>query len=356
MGLAGPGPSTKLPHMSIRSIAAALCARMPLAFAYVAPVLLAAQVPAVSGVSRGKLEPPPFSFALPEHPGHLHLDGSGFEIKEYSAKPNGHEFGIRAEQVQGGVHFLGFLFVWPEAAPLTSETCRGRMIQEERDHVAGPAPSVLREIRNARDQTIAIAEFPPVAHPGFQHQVRAFVASQDMCADLSFSSSQPLTAGTLNHLLATINFDPSHRPDFLDQFIYARVLEQHEALAAAAHTFALAADNAASASDPLMWRRVATDQASMDYGMAGDLARSRALNKAAIARDPDYPLPYYNLACADAEEGNATAARTHLKQAFDRRSHTLPGEHLPDPTQDGSLLKLKGDASFWNFVQTLPRT
>ena len=69
--------------------------------------------------------------------------------------------------------------------------------------------------------------------------------------------------------------------------------------------------------------------------MPGDLARSRALANRAIQADPDYPLNYYNLACADAEEGK----------------NTLPGESMPDPTQDDSIMKLKPDRAFWSFVE-----
>jgi tetratricopeptide (TPR) repeat protein len=85
--------------------------------------------------------------------------------------------------------------------------------------------------------------------------------------------------------------------------------------------------------------------------MPGDLARSRALANRAIQADPDYPLNYYNLACADAEEGNAAQARIHLQEAFDRRKNTLPGESMPDPTQDDSIMKLKPDRAFWSFVE-----
>jgi tetratricopeptide (TPR) repeat protein len=86
------------------------------------------------------------------------------------------------------------------------------------------------------------------------------------------------------------------------------------------------------------------------------LKKSRALNEAAILKDPDYPLYYYNLACADAESGDAPAAQKHLQQAFDRRANTLPGEHLPDPTTDDSILKLKSNPEFWAFAQSLPKT
>jgi hypothetical protein len=88
--------------------------------------------------------------------------------------------------------------------------------------------------------------------------------------------------------------------------------------------------------------------------MSGDLKNSRAVAEIAIKNDPDYPINYYNLACADAEEGNTNAARVHLQQAFDRRAN-LKGESMPDPTKDNSILKLKKDQEFWKFVLSLPK-
>ena len=87
--------------------------------------------------------------------------------------------------------------------------------------------------------------------------------------------------------------------------------------------------------------------------MSGDLKGSRAVAEQAIAADPDYPLNYYNLACADAEAGNAAQARVHLEQAFARKANVLKGESMPDPATDDSISKLKGNAEFWAFVQGL---
>jgi hypothetical protein len=79
----------------------------------------------------------------------------------------------------------------------------------------------------------------------------------------------------------------------------------------------------------------------------------RSVAEKAISDDPDYPINYYNMACMDAELGNAIGAKMHLKQAFDRRANVLKGESMPDPTKDDSILKLKKDEAFWAFVLTL---
>ncbi|HEX6770506.1 MAG TPA: hypothetical protein VF126_00675 [Acidobacteriaceae bacterium] len=46
----------------------------------------------------------------------------------------------------------------------------------------------------------------------------------------------------------------------------------------------------------------------------------------------------------------------HLQQAFDRKANVIPGESLPDPTQDDSIQKLRGDKAFWAFVEDLQKS
>lgn len=100
-------------------------------------------------------------------------------------------------------------------------------------------------------------------------------------------------------------------------------------------------------------RRVATDEVVIALGMSGKVQQARQYAERAIAVDPDYPINYYNLACADAEDGNAVAAKAHLQQAFERKANVIPGEKMPNPATDDSLLKLRKNKEFWAFVQTL---
>ena len=88
-------------------------------------------------------------------------------------------------------------------------------------------------------------------------------------------------------------------------------------------------------------------------GINGAAWKSRDAAKAAIKNDPEYPINYFNLARADAEEGKAADAKLHLQQAFDRKANVISGEKMPDPTTDALILKLKSNSDFWTFVQTL---
>lgn len=298
------------------------------------------------------------TFALADHPGYLHIDAPNFAITELSAKPNGHEFGIRADdKTISHVEVLGFLFL-PDPAQPTATACRDWMLNyEEKEHP--PARKILSRSETKSDSgvDIAIIDYEQGKPSDPFHVVRRlFVASGDLCADISISGANKVAIETTEPLTHTLVFDPTRQPDFFAKFRYATVLFDHHAFAAAGAVYASALPLVGNIDDSLKWRRVTTDQASMAYGMAGDLAHSRDINLAAIATDPDYPLYYYNLACADAESHDPAAARTHLQQAFDRRTATLPGEKLPDPTQDDSFLKLKDDKTFWAFVQSLPKT
>jgi hypothetical protein len=100
-------------------------------------------------------------------------------------------------------------------------------------------------------------------------------------------------------------------------------------------------------------RRVITDQAGMSYGISGDNVKSRAIFNAAIAKDPDYPLFYYNLACVDAQENKLVDARTHLQEAFARKANMIAGETMPDPNKDDSFMPYRNNADFWKFVLSL---
>jgi len=99
--------------------------------------------------------------------------------------------------------------------------------------------------------------------------------------------------------------------------------------------------------------RVLIDQLAMAYGISGDLKKTRALLESAIQDDPDYPLNYYNLACAYAEEGDKSKAFTNLALAFQHKEHVLKGEQMPDPRSDSSFQKYVRDEDFLKLMAKL---
>ncbi len=100
-------------------------------------------------------------------------------------------------------------------------------------------------------------------------------------------------------------------------------------------------------------RRILVDQLAIAYGMSGNLKKAHALLEDAIRKDPDYPLNYYNLACAFAEEGNKGAMLTNLSLAFQRKGNALRGEQMPDPRTDSSFKKYVQDEDFVKLMKKL---
>jgi tetratricopeptide (TPR) repeat protein len=190
-----------------------------------------------------------------------------------------------------------------------------------------------------------------VAGVPHQRNLFGFVGNAKTCAEIHISSfgEDPAVQDAMKAALA--NFQPAldYQPSAIDYFRVANVLFKN-APALAAPYYKSSLDAMPTDAQYLTPRRVVTDQLVMALGMSGDSKGSRAVAEEAIAADPDYPINYYNLACADAEAGNAADAKLHLQQAFDRRANVLKGEQMPDPTKDDSILKLKKNKDFWAFV------
>jgi tetratricopeptide (TPR) repeat protein len=103
----------------------------------------------------------------------------------------------------------------------------------------------------------------------------------------------------------------------------------------------------------LLNQRILNDQLGMAYGLSGRMPEAKKHFEKAIAKDPDYPFYYYNLACAEAEAGDLDGALANLKKASERRANFLPGESLPNPREDDSFRKYIGDPKFEATVKEI---
>lgn len=319
-------------------------------------LILMAFVAFVSGSAQTAADNSTFKLTLPAHLGQLLWHADGFKIVESSAKPDGREIGLRGSDRSGRLMFLGFLFLVPKETSLTSARCRDRTLDVEKKDNPTLKTLVSSELAGPYNLPIELVNYTVKGGDGKTwHMTRAFVATGDICGDLQFYSATPISAedSDLKKILGSYQLDPGYAAQFQDIFLYAQVLYHHRMYKAAAPLFEQALAKLQDGKGNELMRRVVTDQAGMAYGMSGDIPRSRALFEAAIAKDPDYPLYYYNLACADTEEKRLVDAREHLKQAFDRKANVLPGETMPDPTKDESFLPYQGNKDFWAFIKAL---
>jgi hypothetical protein len=329
--------------------------RMNMAFALLASVLTFSipafgQTPGDQSVPEGD-----YKISLPAHLGQLKWHADGFRITELSAKPKGQEEGFRGIESSGRLTFLGFLFLVSEQAPLTSAKCRDGALEDQKHN---PTLKVLGPSAAEADSGIpvALATYTAPSRDGKKwYNVRGFAAVGDICGDLDFYSETPISADDpdLRKIFSSYRLDPNYAPQFNDLLLYAQILYQHQMYQAAAPIYEQALAKLGNDPSQQKMRRVTTDQAGMSYGIAGDIRKARAIFTAAIVDDPDYPMYYYNLACADAEEKKLADARIHLQQAFARKQNMISGENFPDPTKDDSFLPYKNNKEFWTFLEQL---
>ncbi len=252
--------------------------------------------------------------------------------------------------------FLGFLFLVPEEGQLTSAKCRDDALAEVRKENPSARTVANFEVTSANYLPVEVVTYSVQdGHGKTIYSARGFTATKDICGDLEFYSNTPIGPEDpeIKKILATFHLDIRYTPQFGDAFLYAQILYRRNDFKAAAPIFELALSKIGDGKDQQTMRRVTTDQAGMAYGISGDIAKARALFEAAIAKDPDYPLYYYNLACADAQEGKLTDARSHLQEAFTRKANVIPGETLPDPSTDNSFTPYRSNEEFWKFVSSL---
>jgi tetratricopeptide (TPR) repeat protein len=299
-----------------------------------------------------------FTLALPNHQGQLKWNAEGFKIVQSSAKPNGAEVGIRANDGSGQFTLLGFLFLFPEQVPMTSAKCRDGVLEPAKK--SNPTLQIAASTQMARSDGLPmeLVSYVGQGKDGkLVYSIRGFLAIGDICGDLEIYGNdvKVISDPNLKKIWNSYRFDPSYSPQFNDVSLYAEILYQNHMYQAAGPVFeqALTKLKDDKNKDQLRWQRVTTDQAGMAYGLAGNIPKARAIFEAGIAKDPEYPMYYYNLACADAEEKRLTDARNHLQQAFARKANVIPSETMPDPTKDDSFLPYRDNKEFWTFVESL---
>ena len=165
-----------------------------------------------------------YRLALPDHKGQLRWSVDGFTIIENSATPNGRELGFRGRDASGRLTFLGFLFLVPEAALLTSAKCRdGALAQDKKTN---PGLKIVRtsEISRSSGLPVALVTYTAPNRDGsLGYKVRGFVATGDICGDLEFYSLKPISDedADLKTVFQGYQMDADYVPQFSDLALYA---------------------------------------------------------------------------------------------------------------------------------------
>ena len=181
-----------------------------------------------------------FKVALVDHAGQLSWAAEGFKVIESSAKPNGREIGIRGQDESGRLTFLGFLFLFPEQAPLTSAKCRDGVLGPEKKSNATLKILETQEITYPGSLPVSLVSYTAKGDGGkTTYLVRGFIATGDICGDLELYSDTLIAPGDadLKRIFASYQLDEKYVPKFSDVLLYAQILYQTHMFGAAAPVF-----------------------------------------------------------------------------------------------------------------------
>src|SRR5689334_1990355 len=115
-----------------------------------------------------------FTIALPDHNGQVRWQADGFKVVQISVKVNGSEIGLRGQSADGKLTLLGFAFLFPEQAPLTSEKCLNGVVEPLKKANSALNVSGRTEIPRAGGIPVSAVSFGGKSPKGPLYSVRAF--------------------------------------------------------------------------------------------------------------------------------------------------------------------------------------
>jgi Tfp pilus assembly protein PilF len=157
--------------------------------------------------------------------------------------------------------------------------------------------------------------------------------------------------GAEKNLLDAIKEDPNS-VDAHDALGRLYSLTRSYTAAAREFTMAISLDDQQHKLSESLRRQLIDDQ-GVAYALSGNLEQAKEIYLAALAKDPDYAMYNYNLACVYAELHDLDAAIPYLKQSWAHRD-TLPSNlKYPDPRQDNSFKPYVNDPKFQEAVKNI---
>jgi tetratricopeptide (TPR) repeat protein len=292
----------------------------------------------------------------------LELEGTGFTTRDNEIEEDGRRYFL-AENFK--THIIVSVFLESSKVPVQAGECKSSLEKKAKSNAA-LASGRLRGIGYRESGELQILEFVLPAYDGVpknQKNVFACLIKDDVFVDIHVSKmffkepDQPL----FDELLNSIHFVPRDASEapvrsgnsmvlFREGSRYFLAHQYREAIAPYQH--AVEIEKSAPMLEKNLWR-VLVDNLSIAYGITGDLSHSRETLNYGIAKDPDYPNFYYNLACGTAEKGDIPGTEKNLKLAFERRENVIPGEEFPDARVDDSFQKLLQQKEFRQFLNSL---
>jgi tetratricopeptide (TPR) repeat protein len=292
----------------------------------------------------------------------LQFDGAGFTTRDNEIQPDGGRYFL-AENTK--THILVSVFLEPAKPPAQPEECR-HSLEEKAKTNAALASAKLKGVDYRTSGELQVLEFTLPQFDGVpknQKNIFGCLIKDDVFVDIHISklffraSDQPL----FDALLQSIRILPKDAADtavpignsmllFREGSRYFIAHQYREAIGP--YRLALEIEKITPTLEKNLWR-VLLDNLGIAYGITGDVTHARETLNYGVSKDPDYPMFYYNLACASAGKGALSDTEKYLTLAFERRANTIPGETFPDARVDDSFQKFLLQKEFRQFLNSL---
>ena len=304
--------------------------------------------------------------AIPGVTGVLQVNvASRFETR---VRPDGKEVQMRAMERTDGLAISAFL--QRVEFPASPERCRAEWWPGTKNSVKNQRDN----LRESSNKLIAIVEY---VIPEFQSikiqqkNVHAYLGATNLCAEVHLSKAafkpddQKLfetvlqSTRLLPNEVATDIANGTPSPQLSEaQTYFAQgsklYMEQNYSEAANVYQKALDLEKQKRTLSQTYFR-VLIDNLGMAYGMGGDIPKAKATFEYGISQDPEYPMFYYNMACAYGEMGKMQEAISQLQLAYKYKANSNPGEGVPDPMRDDSFRYFVDNQKFVDAVREMQK-
>jgi tetratricopeptide (TPR) repeat protein len=283
--------------------------------------------------------------SLPELDWAITMEAGDFNIKEYEIAPQGDAARFLAVNRQNGMIMSGFLEKAPKKGG--AEDCRAYYWAR-----AQKSPVPKSNIKMSQSGEMKIVEYMVKEYMGEevnQKNLNAYLAESGYWIDIHLSKVgyEASDKQLFDDILRKVQKIQGYKPDSFMLFNYGNLYYQQKNYPSAIPYYekAVALETGERTLPRVFWI-IMVDQLGMSHGISGNTERAIETYNAALLKEPEYPLFYYNLACAYAESNDLGGAIENLKTAYKYRKNLLPGEKIPNPRTDPSFQRFLNDDAF----------
>jgi tetratricopeptide (TPR) repeat protein len=295
---------------------------------------------------------PVFPLTLPGLPWALEIRAQGFHVEKRTLGPWGDSIYLFATNKDTHVIISAFL----EEAPrkVTPKDCRDFYWNGTKK-----TPLKKEQIEMYDFGDMAVVEYMVPTFQGRetnQKNLFAYLARDHYWAYIHLSKIRFVSGeeGLFNQILASIRFNESYRPTALDLLEYGNLslFRKEYPGAISYYRKALDLDKHRMTLGRQGWILL-VDQLGMAYELSGDFVKAQETYEWAISQEPEYPMFFYNLACAYAEMGKMDQALRNLRLAYKYKTQILADQKFPNPMSDSSFKKYLDNKIFMAELQKM---